>query len=182
MIRPLTIRPARTADAETIAAVYVDTWRTAYPGLVPNGVLVQMSKAAQAREWMVALSRRRRHDTVMIAEEAAAIIGFGSCGETRDNDLPHAGEIYTLYVQPDHQERGVGSALLFNLFDALIGRGLNSAVVWVLSGNPSRFFYEAMGGRKVAERSEKLWNKMMPQTAYGWDDLRIVPRHRQPLD
>lgn len=178
MIRPLNIRPARTTDADLIAAVYVEAWRTAYPGLVPNGVLVQMSQAVQAREWTVALSRRRLHDTVMIAEEAATVVGFGSCGESRDRTLPHAGEIYTLYVQPEHHERGIGRALLFCLFDALTGRGLNSAVVWVLSGNPARFFYEAMGGRKVAERTQKLWNKQMRQTAYGWDDLRIVARRR----
>ena len=54
--------------------------------------------------------------------------------------LSHAGEIYTLYVSPEHHDRGVGRALLLSLFDALIDRGLNSAVVWVLAQNPARFF------------------------------------------
>ena len=88
--------------------------------------------------------------------------------------LPQAGEIFTLYVAPEHQERGIGRALLFRLFEGLTDRGLNSAVVWVLAQNPARFFYEAMGGRRIAAKQERLWNTTLPQVAYGWDDLRLV--------
>lgn len=169
------IRPARPADAESIATVYVDAWRSAYAGLIPNTVLVRMSHGAQARDWRQQLSRRPLTDSILVADLTGhGIIAFGSCGPARHSILTHAGEIFTLYVQPEHQDRGIGRALLLELFDSLIDRGLNSAVVWVLAQNPARFFYEAMGGRRVAEKKERLWNALLPQLAYGWDDLRLV--------
>lgn len=178
---PTRLRPARVADAPAIARLYVEGWRHAYPGLVPNGVLLRMSPASQAREWAYALLRQRHADQVIVAERVQGeIVGFGSCGEARSTILPHAGEIYTLYVAPDAQERGVGRALLHRLFASLLGRGLHSALVWVLAGNPARFFYEAMGARRIAERTETLWNTELLQAAYGWDDLRTVP-YRRPL-
>jgi ribosomal protein S18 acetylase RimI-like enzyme len=173
------IRPGRPADAEGIAAVYVEAWRSAYAGIIPNAVLVRMSSGAQARDWAQQLSRRRFLDSILVADLSGhGIVGFGSCGAARNTLLPHAGEIYTLYVAPEHQERGVGRALLMQLFVALVDRGLNSAVVWVLSMNPARFFYEAMGGRRVAEKREKLWNTLLPQSAFGWDDLRLLLSQR----
>jgi|APTNR8051073442_1049403.scaffolds.fasta_scaffold03575_8 ribosomal protein S18 acetylase RimI-like enzyme len=169
------IRPARSADAEAIASVHVDAWRSAYAGLIPNAVLVRMSEGAQARDWAQQLARRRLADSILVADLAGwGVIGFGSCGPARRSVLTHAGEIYTLYVLPEHQDRGIGRALLLGLFDGLIDRGLFSALVWVLAQNPSRFFYEAMGGRRIGEKQERLWNTLLPQTAYGWDDLRLL--------
>lgn len=169
------IRPGRPGDADAIARVYVESWRSAYAGLIPNGVLVRMSTSAQAREWGQQLSRRNIADAVLVADlPGAGIIGFGSCGIARRSLLPQAGEIFTLYVAPEHQERGIGRALLFRLFEGLTDRGLDSAIVWVLAQNPARFFYEAMGGRRIAAKQERLWNTILPQVAYGWDDLRLI--------
>ena len=169
------IRPGRLADAEAIARVYVESWRSAYAGLIPNAVLVRMSATAQVREWSQQLSRRNLGDAVLVADlPGVGIVGFGSCGAARSSLLPQAGEVFTLYVAPEHQEHGVGRALLFRLFDGLVDRGLDSAVIWVLSQNPARFFYEAMGGRRMAVKQERLWNTAVSQTAYGWDDLRLL--------
>jgi ribosomal protein S18 acetylase RimI-like enzyme len=177
MADELTARIAGIADADAIARIYVDAWRSAYAGIVPDRVLVRMSVAGQAREWTRALSRRATAERIMVAEQPdGGIIGFGSMGEARSPGLPHAGEIFTLYVAPEHQEQGVGRMLLYRLFDGLIDSGLNSALVWVLADNPARFFYEAMGGRRVGEKHRRLWNADLPQAAYGWNDLRIVPR------
>ncbi|MFO1113444.1 MAG: hypothetical protein U1E35_06150 [Rhodospirillales bacterium] len=75
------IRPGRPGDADAIARVYVESWRSAYAGLIPNGVLVRMSTSAQAREWGQQLSRRNMADAVLVADlPGAGIIGFGSCG------------------------------------------------------------------------------------------------------
>lgn len=169
------IRPGRAADAKGIARVYVEAWRSAYAGIIPNTVLVRMSEPIQTLQWSQQLSRRPEAEVVVVADLAGSgIIGFGSCGETRHSQLPQAGEIYTLYIAPEHQERGVGRAVLLQLFAALLDRGQNSALVWVLAMNPARFFYEAMGGRRIAEKRERLWNTLLPQVAYGWDDLHLV--------
>lgn len=174
------IRDARIGDADGIAGVYVEAWRTAYPGMVPNKVLIRMSKREQAMQWAHAIAARKSTDAIIVAELGRhGIIGFGSCGPARRTLLPQAAEIYTLYVRPGYQDRGLGRELLYRLFDRLLDNGLQSAVVWVLSANPSRYFYEAMGGRRVAERSERLWGSDLPQTAYAWTDLRVAHTPRR---
>lgn len=175
----LRLRPARAADAKSIADVYVEAWRSTYPGMLPTSVLVHLSKGVQAQEWAQVLGRRRFADSVVVADLTGfGVIAVGSCGQARRTGLPHAGEIFTLYVAPEYQDQGVGRALLLRLFDALIDRGLDSALTWVLAQNPGRFFYEAMGARRVAEREERLWSTHVPQVAYGWDDLRLVRTRR----
>jgi L-amino acid N-acyltransferase YncA len=175
------IRDARVADAEVIGRVHVDAWRCAYAGLIPDRVLVRMSGQAHAVKWEAMIRRRRHGESVVVAElDDHGVVGYGSYGPTRETSLPHAGEVYTLYVAPGYQDRGIGRRLLHRLFDAMIEHGSNSAVIWVLAGNPARFFYETMGGRRVAERDEALWNVVLPEAAYGWDDLKALRARQTP--
>jgi len=165
------IRVARLADAAAIAKVYVETWRSAYAGLVPDKVLARMSASRQRRQWK---SQIAGGDTVMVAEHPEqGIVGVGSCGVCRDWRFAGAGEIYTLYVAPDWQEQGHGRELLAAMLRAMRSAGFEAAVLWVLEGNPSRFFYEAMGGKRVALRNERIWGAVLPEVAYEW---RPLPR------
>src|SRR3546814_18880099 len=115
--------------------------------------------------------RSTRTDTLFPYTTLFRSVAFGSCGVTRRPELPFSGEVYTLYVQPDHQGQGIGRRLLNGLFQALRKQRYDSAIIWVLDANPSRYFYEAMGGRPVAERDEALWGVVMHEAAYGWDRL-----------
>ncbi len=168
----LTIRDARAADAPAIARVHVDSWRSSYAGLIPDDVLIKMSRRSQTAQWARLIAKKGSREVILVAElHERGIVGFGSCGRARNTRLPHTGEVYTLYVDPGFQDAGIGSRLLRRLFAALVTRGMTSAVVWVLAENPSRFFYETMGGKRVAERDEAIWNTVLHEVAYGWTDL-----------
>ena len=56
-------------------------------------------------------------------------------------------------------------------FAALRSAGVSDAYLWVLAGNPSRFFYESMGGTRIAERQESFAGTLLDEIAYGWTDL-----------
>jgi len=186
----LKIRDAHQEDAAGIARVHVESWRATYPGLVPDRVLVSMSLQRHRAQWRHALGYPRVQHAALVAsvdeplggqlaqDETGGggeyVVAFGSCGPARDGSLHHAGEIYTLYVSPQHQDLGIGRALLHGLFDCLLARGMDSGLVWVLSDNPSRFFYETMGGRRVAERVECVWGTVLGEAAYGWPDLHAA--------
>lgn len=171
------IRDAGAADATAIARVHVATWRSTYPGLIPDSILVNLNEQRHAEMWRRSTAAAPGHgsgggDLVFVAEHPKdGVVGFASCGALR-GALPYAGEVYTLYVAQDHQGRGLGRRLLSRCFGALLERGYPSALVWVLATNPSRFFYTAMGGQHVADRTEALWGVLMDETAYGWRDLR----------
>lgn len=163
------IRVARVGDAAAIALVYIESWRSAYAGLVPDAVLTGMSLSKQRRRWV---SQIASGDTVMVADHPThGIVGVGSCGLCRDVRFAGSGEIYTLYLLPDWQDQGYGRELLAAMLRAMRSAGFDAAVLWVLARNPSRFFYEAMGGERVAEREEQLWGTMLPEIAYEWRPL-----------
>ena len=168
-----TIRPARAADATAIGRIHVETWRDTYAGMLPDRVLVEMSDAVEGGQWARILGGGR--DRVLVAEAGGAggagIVGFGSCGKARAGALGFEGEVYTLYVLPDYQGKGIGRLLLEALFQRMKADGYRSALVWVLQENPACFFYEAMGGRPAASRTERLWGADVAERAYGWDAL-----------
>jgi ribosomal protein S18 acetylase RimI-like enzyme len=169
------IRAATIADVQAIARVDVETWRATYAGILPQNFLVGLTEKRRAASWM-RLVLRRPGDTIVAIDTARPgpdnILGFGSCGAHRDPDLPFPGEVYTLYVSPDHQGLDVGRQLLLALFARLIRCGLYSAGLWVLKENPARFFYERLGGRVVASRPFDMGQGIeVDAVAYGWPDL-----------
>jgi len=165
------IRAAKRGDTKAIGRIQVDTWRDAYAGLLPDKVLLRMSAEIEGGRWVRVIDRK---ELVVVAEDGkSGVVGFGSCGPSRLGALPFDGEVYTLYVAPGHQGNGIGRRLLRALFVELELAGHRSALIWVLKANPSRFFYEAMGGRHVADRDERLWGTVVAESAYGWDALAV---------
>jgi GNAT superfamily N-acetyltransferase len=178
-----TIGLASERAAAGIAKVYVDAWRSTYAALVPHRVLLGMSYQRQTREWSWVIRNRAEAQPVIVAAEANRdVVGFISFGLSRLGDRPaggrfagegdaNVGEIYTLYVLPEFQERGIGRRLLSAAFAAMVDQGYGRSFLWVLRDNPSRYFYERVGGKAVAERQESLWGCTLDEICYGWPDL-----------
>jgi ribosomal protein S18 acetylase RimI-like enzyme len=172
----LQIRPARQDDAAEIARVYIDSWHDTYPGVLPTALLRAMTPKGQTARWQTSI-RAQSRETVLVAESSRdGIVGMASLGAVRDEGLGFDGEIYTLYVDPAFYGRGVGRALLKGAFSALCKNGMSSCVIWAHARNHARFFYEAMGGRLIAERSAKLMNETVPEVAFGWKTLALAER------
>jgi ribosomal protein S18 acetylase RimI-like enzyme len=163
------VRPARLEDATTIARIEVETWRSTYAGMVPDRVLLGMSERRQTGSWLNFL--RHGADDVLVAQNRfGKVVGFGNCGVQRDRAIDYQGEVYTLYVLSEEQGHGFGRLLLDALFRRLVTRGQRSALVWVLKANPSRFFYERLGGRLVLHRALPVGGQPVDAVAYGWRD------------
>jgi GNAT superfamily N-acetyltransferase len=170
------MRMATPDDAEAIARIHVETWRTTYAGMLPDDLLVAMSLDRQTNMW-----QRMLHagETVMVVEDPRyGVIGFGSYGPSRSARSEFTGEVYTLYLLPDFQGLGLGQGLLRGLFGALAREGHKSALIWVLASNPARFFYEAMGGKPAAARDTKMGGKTVRELAYGWESIHALPPAR----
>ncbi|WP_282609587.1 GNAT family N-acetyltransferase [Pelagibius sp. Alg239-R121] len=178
MSAKLHIREARRQDSRELARVHIETWRHTYAGMVPNQYLASMTIDEQARSWRRWIDRKSKRESIQLVEtrpaadamEKSRIVGFGHAGPSRDRELPFSGEIYTLYVDIDWQGMGIGRQLLGRLFQALLEADMESAVIWVLASNPSRFFYEALGGERIAERRERFAGTLLEEVAYGWPD------------
>jgi GNAT superfamily N-acetyltransferase len=171
----LHIRQARLDDAADVAQVYIDSWHDTYPGVLPSALLRAMTPRGQTSRWEAAI-RSQGRETVLVADSRQGIIGMASLGPARDRDLGFNGEVYTLYVDPAYFGVGIGRALLKGAFAHLRQNGASSCVIWAHAKNHARFFYEAMGGRLIAERTAKLMGEPCPEVAFGWRVLALAER------
>lgn len=185
MDSPEIIRPAIPTDASGIARVHVASWRSAYPGVLPDKYLVGLSAQSYAARWRALLTRDLRGRRTYVVQDpkvpgSQGIVGFGSCGPQRTALPGYTGEFYAIYLHDTVQGRGLGRRLMAAMAVDMLGLGTRSAVVWVLRDNPSRWFYERLGGTKVAEQPTNFAGIRLDEVAYGWHDL--APLARQAAD
>ncbi len=188
----ISIRRARPADAIAIAAVHVAAWRSTYPGILPDSYLANLSVSRQAAYYDAAI---RGATGVFVAAASGMdvppgsspgagagsgsgprIIGFGTAGRARPTGEIGGrrlgeGEIETLYVLDDWRERGIGRRLMRASAAHLAESGCRSVFLWVLRDNPSRWFYQRLGGKPAAEAAIQFAGRQVVQTAFVWDPI-----------
>lgn len=174
----ISVRLAKQSDAAAIARVYIESWHDTYPGVVPTALLRSMTMKGQTARWRAAIHAQSREAVIVAEDPHAGIIGMASLGPSRDRALGFDGEVYTLYVDPGYFGRGAGRALLNAAFLVLRQRNFASCVIWAHARNNARFFYEAMGGKLIAERNGKLMGEATPEVAFGWKTLALGARPR----
>jgi GNAT superfamily N-acetyltransferase len=177
------IRTATIADVAAIARVHVESWRTTYKGILPDDYLADLGYEQREPLWRRILSKPGRQRLVYVAEDSPGnIVGFASGGRERSGDPVYTGELYAIYLLEGWQRQGIGRQLAVAVVRRLIQRGLRSLLIWVLAQNPSRRFYEALGGRQVREKLETRGDVQLVEIAYGWLDARrlIDAQERQP--
>ena len=170
----LSLRQARPSDAADLARIYIESWQDTYAGILPHSLLSTMSVKNHTARWQ---NQLRSQGSVIVAEDHKhGLIGLASMGGARDSSLGFDGEVYTLYVDPGFFGQGAGRALLHGAFAALKERKLTSCLIWSHAPNNACFFYEAMGGQRVAERTTRLGGEPTPEIAFGWKRLATSSR------
>ena len=171
----LRVRRAVDTDARQMAALHVAASLQAYAELMPDRELRAITPAERARRWAQCLAAANADDAILVAELNVRILGLGHCGPQRTPALPCPGEFFCVYVDPETQRRGVGTALMAVMARFLIGRGMNAASLWVARDNgPARRFYDRLGGVVWAEREEARSGFTLAEVAYGWRDLATI--------
>lgn len=163
----LNIRWATVEDANGVAVVHVDSWRSAYAGLIDQAVLDGQSVEKRTAMWRTWIEKSLLGEStdaygpvahrLLVAEDGDRILGWASFGGGRDEELTHLGELAGLYAHPSSWGRGVGHALMTRVEDELRAEGWTEAYLWVLNGNEraSRFYenhgWAADGAEKFGE-------------------------------
>jgi GNAT superfamily N-acetyltransferase len=166
--RRVLIRAAGWGDIEGVARVTVDTWGQTYRGILPQAYLERMRYAASESQRSRMMHAQGVHHFVAVEPTAGEVVGFASCGPTRNGGAGIPGEIYELYVQNGFQGRGIGRRLFRAARDRLAGDGHEAMIVWVLSDNPNRGFYPRMGGWRRAEKIIRVGGASVEEIAYTW--------------
>ena len=181
------IRRARPSDAAAIGAVHVTTWRTAYAGVLPDVYLANLSPLRYAAGYESALSDRQNGHAMFVAVASGAdapagaptgkgcgtVVGFVSGGRARRPAFGH-GEVETLYLLDDYRDCGIGRRLMRAMAAHLAAVGCRSAMLWVLKDNPTRWFYQRLGGRLAASETMRFAGQQMEQLAFAWDPIEAL--------
>jgi GNAT superfamily N-acetyltransferase len=171
----IAIRRARAGDAPGIAVVHVATWRSAYAGLLPDTFLERLSVIRLTGQYDRAIRMGLGLHVAINASGTTepSVVGFTSARRSRSDRLGD-GEVETLYVMDDWQNQGIGGELLRASGKFLAGLGCRSAYAWVLRENPAGFFYQRLGGKRIATSTTSVGGQDIPQIAYAWDPIETL--------
>jgi ribosomal protein S18 acetylase RimI-like enzyme len=141
------VRPAIDSDAEQVAAVHADSSRAAYRSLVPqaqNGPSIEQRRAF----WRDAIEFGE--PLVHVALEENRVIGFVGFDRSRDpKSKATTGEIWALYVNPEHWDKGAGLALWDAAREGLIEEGCTEVTLWIpLCNERALRFFELAGFKR----------------------------------
>lgn len=143
-VSSFTIRPACAGDADAIAKVVTTSWLATNSKYLP----ADSAKAALHGERMGEVTALH-WPSIIVAELDGDLVGAVGA-----NDQGH---IWMLYVLPEHQGLGIGSALYNAAIESLRKIGTRKAVLEVLAANESAVaFYRTRGWVPEGRRTEPI--------------------------
>lgn len=171
----ITLRQAVTSDAETIAALHTESWRSAYRGILSDDYLdgtIFDERKAYWQEGLNAPQPERRF--VLLAEQAGEAVAFVSV--FLDEEPGFGALLHNLHVRPALKGQGLGKLLMAEAAKWTLAQHTNQMHLWVFEANrEARKFYEALGGRVVGEDFASVaGNVERKLLRYFWNDLTIL--------
>lgn len=135
----LSVREASAEDIPVIQQLAQETWPTAYGQLLSPGQLAYMLNMMYSTESL----RKQMADghRFYIAETGEKILGFASVSDEGE----HTFKLNKLYILPNIQRSGAGSALLDTCISFAKEHQGRRLILQVNRQNPARHFYEKHG-------------------------------------
>ena len=147
------IRPFAETDLDAVVHLSLRAWEPVFDSLEASmdaEVYRELHPDWQAgQKESVEAACRDADIHVWIAREDSRVVGFTALRLHADDGL---GEIYMIAVDPDHQRRGIATALTNHALDWFVAAGMTVAMVET-GGDPghapARRAYEAVGFRRL---------------------------------
>ncbi|UIP00011.1 GNAT family N-acetyltransferase [Halobaculum sp. CBA1158] len=167
------IRPV-ASPTEFRAAMVVnrDAWRDAYVDILPAEQLESMGvpDGVDLQERYERSTGDGRTFLVAVDREPGAVVGFAGAvwGEGRKAFCERDdAELRALYVAPDRQGEGIGSALLAEAVERAPDRHGRLVLETFRENDDARGFYEARGFERVGASSFEVEGTAYPTTVYA---------------
>ncbi len=141
------VRGAVATDAQPVRVVGLRTWPATYAQIAGSEYVEQ----GLARWWTDEAVGASIRGGVLVAELDGAVIGMASAGE-RDG----APYLWKLYVVPERQGVGAGSALLAAVVDSLPAGSTRLGLDYVEGNEQAAAFYRGRGFREIGRKSSAL--------------------------
>ena len=171
-------RLANESDADAIAKLHAESWRSAYRGLVPDDYLDHDVFADRTMVWRVRFAATDGPPAVtIVAELDGTLAGFAH--SIIDEDAQYGTLLDNLHVRPDIKRLGIGRRLVAETAAWLEARGNEDGLhLWVFEANaPARNFYDALGGRISGKDISRTAGSSEPALRYYWPRLDVLSRN-----
>lgn len=166
----INIRRAMKEDIVGIAKVHVESWKTTYKGIVANGILENITYEQRENQWESIFQKEDENKYRFVAETLnGTIIGFIDGGVERTGTYNCDGELYAIYLLQQYQGLKIGNRLFQALLSEYKKNNIQSLLVWVISNNPSKKFYEKYNPEKIDTKFLERLN--VKEIAYAWRDM-----------
>ncbi|WP_353472553.1 N-acetyltransferase [Salipiger sp. H15] len=164
----MTLRDARHEDASALAALSIEVWLGTY---IRRGVNAHYADHALETFTKAAFEQAlaRPAERFIVSQNEDGIDGFLRLTSGVRGPLPRCSEteIATLYVQPRHQGRGIGRALLQAGLGAALAQGASS--VWLSTNSentPAIDFYLAQGFERIGRTYFRIGEEAYPNEVF----------------
>ena len=143
-----TVRPATLRDAKSITELHNASVCEAFKSATPNAPVPVSALEKPQSYWREAIEYAEPQ--VQVALDGDTIVGFVGFDRSRDpKTKPTTGEIWALYVTPEHWGQGAGLALWDAAREGLIEEGCTEVTLWVMLRNERALrFYELAGFKR----------------------------------
>lgn len=164
------IRRALSSDARGIANVHVNSWKTTYKNIIPDNFLNNLSTEKREQLWKRSIPK----GNVFVAEnDNGKIVGFSDGGRERSGKYKgFNGELYSIYILKEYQNRGIGKLLFKQIIKYLTELKIDSLIVLVLEDNNFCYFYEKLGGERIDNIEVEIAAKKLNEIVYGWRNIK----------
>ncbi|WP_207308554.1 GNAT family N-acetyltransferase [Bacillus timonensis] len=143
------IRKMHHEDTKQVQDVAKTTWHATYEGIIPLEVQNNFLKSAYNDERM---KQRIERSFLFVAEVDGSVVGFANFSPVREDGKVELGSIY---LYPEYQGKGIGSALLQQGIKDL--DGVKEIYINVEKDNKiGKTFYEAKGFEMVKEFDDEF--------------------------
>lgn len=174
------IRHAMTSDAQAIARIQNASWRATYRNVIWQETLDRLDTARMTQGWLSWFMSRPSGSLCLVATDAenrdrpSRVIGYVMARATPGaQSVLGDAEIQVLYLDPAHCRMGTGRQLVAASARGLEILGFRSLRIWSLANNPSRPFYDRLGGTVIDQRPTRLAGQTLHEVCYYWP--RLVP-------
>ncbi len=160
----LRLRPAREADAATVAELHLASWRDTYRGMLCDSFLDEEAPRLFPTHWSRALAQRPLPGLVMLATVTGDPAGFVALWRRAE-----VAYVDHLHVRPGLRGAGIGRTLLRHAAARMQQRGCRCAELEVLAGNARAIrFYEALGAEIGEEQPGETFGQQVRERRCAW--------------
>lgn len=157
------IRIAVPSDVQQIAEVHVQSWKETYVGMIHQHVIDEYSVKKRLQLWQQLVNDANHR--LFVYEQDGKIFGFLD-GYLNPNN--HIAEIKAFYFLKQIKGQGIGRAMFEKFYQLINVKQHQLLQLGVINQNPSRYFYEKMGGSVIGEEEIPEYGEGISELFYEW--------------